>query len=127
MTADIRRGSGAAQGDAPVRPPRSPRFGKGNMVSCRRCGVELAPGSLKYLVTIHVTADFDGVLPAEGGVEDLEAFMRQVDARDEGALEKDVYQSQGFVLCPNCKAAFLHDPLHSPDDRAGGDDEGRVH
>jgi hypothetical protein len=97
------------------------------MTSCNRCGIELAAGSLKYLVTVNVTADFDGVLPTQVELEDLEAFMRQVDARDEGALEKDVYQSQGFVLCPNCKAAFLRDPLHRPDDRAGGDDEGRVH
>ncbi|MEW6488658.1 MAG: hypothetical protein AB1578_12200 [Thermodesulfobacteriota bacterium] len=81
------------------------------MTACQRCGAELRPGSLKYLLTIHVTADFDGAVPAEGGIEDLEAFMRQVDARDTAELEKDVYQSQGYLLCPRCKAAFLRDPL----------------
>jgi hypothetical protein len=63
------------------------------------------------LVTIHATADFDGVLPASVRQEDLEAFMRQVDAGDPAKLEQDVYQSQGYVLCPPCKTAFLGDPL----------------
>jgi hypothetical protein len=95
------------------------------MMYCHRCGAELAPGSLKYLLTIHVTADFDGVLPSEGGSEDLEAFMRQVDAEDPVKLEKDVYQSQGYVLCPPCKAAFLKDPLGLKSSDLG--EGGRVH
>lgn len=97
------------------------------MTACQRCGAELRPGSLKYLLTIHVTADFDGTAPAEGGMEDLEAFMRQVDARDAADLEKDVYQSQGYLLCPRCKAAFLQDPLglHARGKEQG--EGGRVH
>ena len=81
------------------------------MTRCGKCGVELPPGSLKYLVTIHVTADFDGVLPDAGEMEDLEAFMRQLDAADASELERDVYRSQGYILCPACKDAFLADPL----------------
>ena len=81
------------------------------MTYCQRCGARLPPGSLKYLVTIHATADFDGVLPAAAEPEDLETFMRQVDAQDQAKLERDVYQSQGYVLCPACKTAFLNDPL----------------
>ncbi len=92
---------------------------------CDRCGAELAPGSLKYLVTIHVTADFDGALPAEGGLDDLEAFMRQVDGEDPVRLERDVYQSHGHLLCPACKDAFLRDPLGVA--RGGGPEEGRMH
>jgi len=97
------------------------------VIHCQRCGAELAPGSLKYLVTIHVTADFDGVAPAEGGIEDLEAFMRQVDAEDETELEKDVYQSQGYLLCPPCKEAFLKDPLRLAEAGEGNHDGGRIH
>jgi len=97
------------------------------MVVCQRCGAELPPGSLKYLVTIHVTADFDGVLPAEGGIEDLEAFMQQVDARDPVQVEKDVYQSQGYLLCPPCKALFLQDPLRQNEAEQGTKEGGRVH
>lgn len=81
------------------------------MAHCDRCGAELPPGSLKYLITIHVTADFDGVLPDQGDMDDLEAFMRTLDAADPVEAGKDVYQAQGFLLCPACKASFLADPL----------------
>ncbi len=97
------------------------------MARCDRCGVDLPAGSLKYLVTIHVTADFDGVLPDQGEMEDLEAFMRAIDAADAPEAGKDVYQSQGFLLCPACKASFLDDPLGL---RAAGEPQGtrgRVH
>ncbi len=97
------------------------------MTYCQRCGAELPPGSLKYLLTLHVTADFDGSVPAEGGLEDLEAFMRQVDAQGESALEKDVYQSQGYLLCPRCKEGFLRDPLGLRSATAEGGQGGRVH
>lgn len=97
------------------------------MTRCQRCGAELPPGSLKYIVTIHVTADFDGVLPAEGGIEDLEAFMHQVDAEDSVPLEKDVYQSKGYLLCPACKASFLQDPLRQKEAEQDEEEGGRVH
>ncbi|MFU8855918.1 MAG: hypothetical protein ACNA8S_02815 [Deferrisomatales bacterium] len=101
------------------------------MTRCQRCGVELRPGSPKYLLTLHVTADFDGTLPTEGGIEDLEAFMRQVDAPDVAEPEKDVYQSQGYLLCPACKTAFLADPLglarRGERSSEGSGEGGRVH
>jgi uncharacterized membrane protein affecting hemolysin expression len=97
------------------------------MIHCQRCGAELPAGSLKYLITIHVTADFDGVLPAEGDLEDLEAFMQQLDAEDPVTLEKDVYQSQGYLLCPACKAAFLKDPLGLTKEGEEAREGGRVH
>lgn len=97
------------------------------MIHCQRCGVELPPGSLKYLVTIHATADFDGVLPGEGNLEDLEAFMQQLDAEDPVTLEKDVYQSQGYVLCPACKGTFLGDPLGLAREGDSAPEGGRVH
>ena len=95
-------------------------------VYCARCGAELPGGSLKYLITIHVTADFDGVAPATGTVEDLEAFMRQLDAKDPAELEKDVHQSQGYLLGPPCKAAFLANPLGT-EIGPGADEGGKVH
>jgi len=93
---------------------------------CQRCGAELPPGSLKYLVTVHVTADFDGVLPTAGTMGDLEAFMRQLDSADPVQAERDVYQSQGFLLCPGCKAAFLENPLGLAPEESR-DEGGRVH
>jgi hypothetical protein len=94
----------------------------------------LEPGSLKYLVTLNVTADFDGVLPTQVEMEDLEAFMRQLDSEDPAKAENDVHLSQGYVLCPACKAAFLADPLRTrtPGDGpvpgpGSGDEGGKVH
>ena len=97
------------------------------MIYCHRCGAELKPGSLKFLVTIHVTADFDGVLPAEGDMEDLESFMRRIDSADAESLESDVYQSQGYVLCPACKTAFAGDPFGQRPGNRGPEEQGRVH
>jgi hypothetical protein len=96
------------------------------VILCQRCGLELEPGSLKYLVTVHVTADFDGVLPEAGTMEDLEAFMHQLDAEDPVKLEKDVYQSHGYILCPACKAAFLANPLGLAAE-GPADEGGRMH
>ena len=97
------------------------------MVHCQRCGAELPDGSLKYLITIHVTADFDGVLPTAGSMEDLEAFMHQLDAKDPVTLEEDVYQAHGYLLCPACKASFLQDPLGLARETDDGSEGGRVH
>jgi hypothetical protein len=95
-------------------------------VYCARCGGELAGGTLKYLVTIHVTADFDGVLPEGGAMEDLEAFMRQLDTSDPVRLESDVHQSKGYLLCPACKALFLSNPLGTPAASPGAEG-GKMH
>ncbi len=104
------------------------------MTSCNRCGTELPSGRLKYLVTVNVTADFDGVLPTQVEKEDLEAFMRQLDGEASAKAENDVYLSQGYILCPACKAAFLADPLGTrtpgdgPRPGPGNEDEGgKVH
>ena len=94
---------------------------------CDRCGAELAPGQLKYLVTIHVTADFDGVLPGTGSREDLEAFMRQMDQEDPVRLERDVHQSHGHLLCPTCKDAFLRTPLGPVEPGDDTEEGGRMH
>ena len=96
------------------------------MIHCQRCGVELPEGSLKYLITIHVTADFDGVLPATGSMGDLEAFMNQLETADPVTLEDDVYQTQGYLLCPACKESFLKDPLGLAREEGEGSD-GKVH
>ena len=97
------------------------------MTRCHRCGVELSPGSLKFLVTIHVAADFDGALPSDAEQEDLEAFMRRVDAANPAEAERDVYQTQGYLLCPPCKAAFLKAPLGVRPPDSEDEETGRVH
>ena len=59
-------------------------------VHCQRCGVELPGGSLKYLVTIHVTADFDGEPWRPGNVQPeallLNGKLVRYTVRVDGAL-----------------------------------------
>ena len=95
---------------------------------CERCGEKIEGGALRYLLTINVTADFEGTLPSDGEIEDLEAFMAQMDRSDPVKLQNDVYQSRGFLLCPRCKREYMEDPLAQstgePDDDPS---DGRVH
>ena len=93
---------------------------------CERCGASIEDGGLRYLITINVLADFDGTLPAEGQVEDLEAFMRSLDKANPKKLEHDVFQTRAFLLCPACKEQFTKHPLH-PDQDGDDEEEGRVH
>ena len=96
-------------------------------IYCERCHIKLDEGLLRYLVTIHVAADFDGVLPGEGEIEDLEAFMRSIDREERDDLDHDVYQSKAFVLCHECKNSFIEAPLGRSGDHGEGAGEGRVH
>ncbi|TLN18879.1 hypothetical protein FDZ71_05330 [bacterium] len=93
---------------------------------CAACKMPLGQGDLKFLVTINVMADFDGSLPANGRIEDLESFMRSIDKEDSKQLERDVYQSLGYILCPECKRKFLENPLGLRPDEEGAAD-GKVH
>ncbi len=105
---------------------------------CKRCGIKLKDGDLRYLVTIHVTADFDGKMPSDGDIDDLEAFMLRIDEKKQlkpqSEQDHDVYQSKGFVLCKVCKTDFMHNPIGEPVDEDSGaepgekpDEEGRIH
>lgn len=96
-------------------------------VYCEVCRKVLAAGALKFLVTINVAADFDGTLPADCGIEDLEAFMRSIDKTGPRKLEHDVYQSKGYLLCPECKKKFMDNPLGVAAKKSSTGPEGRVH
>jgi hypothetical protein len=67
---------------------------------CFRCGRDLPPGKLKYVVHIRVYADFDGFLSIDD--EETEAGMAQVleeiESRDPEEMEREVYQEVGFFL-----------------------------
>ncbi len=80
---------------------------------CLRCSKRLPEGSLKYVVNIRVYADFDGVLDLpEGDIEEeVHRLMGEIERRDPGELEKDVYQEMAFLLCKGCRDTFVEDPL----------------
>ena len=85
---------------------------------CMRCGRILKPGVLKYLVSIRVVADFNGVInESEGDTEEMIGeVLRQIDDMDAEELERDVYEELNLVLCKNCKDYFVRNPLNSGED-----------
>lgn len=68
--------------------------------SCLKCGQYLPPGSLKYVVHIRVFADFDGVLSIpEGEMEgEMDRILEEIESRNPGDLEREVYQEIGLLL-----------------------------
>lgn len=96
---------------------------------CERCGAKFEEGAVHYLVTVHATPEMDEKLPSAGTLEDLEAVMRLIDAKNRKETDPDVYQSKAFSLCGGCKKLFMKNPLNMPLPPLKGEDEGegRVH
>ena len=80
-------------------------------IECASCGKHLRRGGLKYLVTIHIAADFDGVITDETSEEDLQRVLVEAEARKEEDLENEVYQEMALILCKPCRDAFVRKPI----------------
>jgi tryptophanyl-tRNA synthetase len=83
-----------------------------SVIHCHRCGCRLPEGSLKYQVAVRVRSLFDGVISEsreEGGEQDLRRLMQEVAAYSEEDLNRQVYEDDVFILCLECKEAFLDD------------------
>lgn len=83
---------------------------------CIRCGKDLPPGSLKYIVDLQVYADFDGYLPEEEGNIGfrMKRLVEDMEAKDEVDLQGDVYLRQVYLICRDCRDRFLSNPLNIP-------------
>jgi hypothetical protein len=81
---------------------------------CFRCGKELPPGSLTYVVNIRVFAGFDGVLfePEEGVDKQLQQIFEQIQQSDPNELEKEVYEEFTLILCKSCRDRFVKETQH---------------
>jgi hypothetical protein len=81
--------------------------------TCFKCGKVLPVGGLKYIVSINILADFEGVLlePSGNIDEEIEKLIKELKNRDPEAIEKDVHQRMAFQLCKSCKDQFAKDPL----------------
>lgn len=81
----------------------------------------LIDGELRYVVSISVTADFDGFLPE---VSDPEAEMERVlslaETRCERSLSAEVHDELAFLLCAHCHGRWLDNPLGVPRRHATG-------
>jgi hypothetical protein len=81
---------------------------------CFRCGKELRPGNLTYVVNIRVFAGFNGVLlEPEGGIDhQLEQILEQIRQSDPKELEKEVYEEFTLILCKSCRDRFVEETQH---------------
>lgn len=79
---------------------------------CHLCGSLMKEGSLKYQVLVRVRSLFDGVISAtestDGGA-DLGRLLHEIDASSEEELNRQVYEDDAFVMCLECKEAFMQE------------------
>jgi hypothetical protein len=82
--------------------------------NCFRCGKELQPGSLFYVVYIRVVSGFDGILsePAEEIDQQLKSLLEEVRQLDPRELEKDVYEEITLIMCKSCRDRFVSEIRH---------------
>ena len=90
-------------------------------MECDRCNRVLSPGENRYVMTLRLTADFDGHLPSEGdsGLS-LEALVAQCEALSEQELDAQVDEVRAYTLCGPCRQHIGGNPLQ----RAIGADHG---
>ena len=104
---------------------------EGMSQKCAVCGKPLPLGHLKYIVSIKMFADFDGVLqqPDEEPEEGLDQLIAQIEKMSPEECERDVYEERLFILCKRCKDQFSQNPLgkRENDKSLKGDTSGVLH
>ena len=82
--------------------------------NCFRCGKELQPGSLFYVVQIKVISGFDGILvePAGDIDQQLNQLIEQAGHLGPKELAKDVYEGITLIVCKSCRDRFVDDLQH---------------
>lgn len=91
---------------------------------CDGCGVEIAPKSLRYIVSIDVRAAYDKL---EVGLAELVKDHRQelldliesLSNKSPEAVEETVYKKLKLDLCPSCQRAYIRDPVRFHPEQAG--------
>ena len=76
-------------------------------------------GSLKYVIDISISADFDGILlEPDGDINDeYERLLSEIEDLEEEDLERDVYQDFNFILCKRCKDQWTQEILETGSNR----------
>ena len=79
---------------------------------CHRCDRLLPDGNARYVVSIQVTADSDGLLPdADDPGAEIDRLLAAVEARSERSLAHEIHSEMSFLLCPHCRVRWLDNPL----------------
>jgi hypothetical protein len=83
--------------------------------NCSRCGKDLKPGGLFYLVRIKVFSGFDGILSEPGGGIDqqLKSLLDEVEQANPQELENEVYEEITLMMCKSCRDRFV-DEIRNP-------------
>jgi hypothetical protein len=82
------------------------------VMHCHRCGRPLSDGNPKYVVAVKVRSLFQGVvsgLERETGELEIEELLREMETSSEQVLNRQVHEDDAFVMCPECKEAFLEE------------------
>ncbi len=96
---------------------------------CHRCGRDLKEGALKYEVEVKVRSMFDGIIaePEERADEsEIERLIKDISACSEEEMNRQVYEDDVFVMCPECKEAFMEN-IYSHLNPQDSPDHGRAH
>ncbi|MDQ7782848.1 MAG: hypothetical protein RDU20_08210 [Desulfomonilaceae bacterium] len=96
---------------------------------CHRCGRDLNAGALTYEVEVKVRSMFDGVIPESESHADeteIERLIRDMAACNEEELNRQVYEDDVFIMCPECKEAFM-ESIYSHLHPQAAPDHGRAH
>jgi hypothetical protein len=82
--------------------------------NCFRCGKELLPGGLFYVVHIRIFSGFNGILmePEEGIDKQLKDLIEQVEHSDPEAMEKDVHEEIVLMVCKSCRDRLVDEIQH---------------
>ncbi len=79
---------------------------------CAKCGKGLPSGGVKYIISINIIADFDGILPEMVDDEEIARLLQEAEKMDQETLEKEVHQEMAYLLCKPCRDTFAENPLN---------------
>ncbi len=78
---------------------------------CSRCGRAFREGQTRYIVTVHIVADFDGHISEETSSMQNARLWQEIERKSEEELTNEVLQNFSFILCKTCRDAWSESPL----------------
>ena len=82
-------------------------------LSCSRCARPIPPGGSHYVMSLRLTAGFDGRLPDPPPPQSIASAVAACMELTEEELEESVDMLRTYTLCPSCREAIARDPLHT--------------
>jgi len=88
-----------------------------NSQSCSKCGKKLPAGSLKYILSIRLYADFDGEIETSGesdlqkDIDDIDYLIKCLEDSKPEDVENEIHREMAFLLCKGCRDYFSKNPL----------------